>query len=202
MSADADHDCHRKEQPAGQSETNADQKKPEKGSRDASQHQPDGAKEPPMLLNAGVVQMPPASHVTTHNGSSIRRCSHRLRTTWRVLRQRRAHRDGCRRTSYLNTMLTVQEAADIVRLTQWAIYRAIARGDLVAYKPGGRLRIDEADLQSWLDATRVAPAKRAPPRPAQPTVPPPALVGAASRRSADGTLRARVRANRRKQSAV
>src|SRR3954452_4323921 len=27
-------------------------------------------------------------------------------------------------------MLTVQEAADRVRLTQWAIYRAIRRGDL------------------------------------------------------------------------
>ena len=38
-------------------------------------------------------------------------------------------------------MLTVKEAAAGVRLTQWAIYRAIQRGDLTAYKPGGRLRI-------------------------------------------------------------
>ena len=45
-------------------------------------------------------------------------------------------------------VLTVQEAAGVVKLTQWAIYRAIKRGDLVAYKPGGRLRIDEVDLQA------------------------------------------------------
>ncbi len=57
-------------------------------------------------------------------------------------------------------MLTVQEAADSVRLTQWAIYRAIQRGDLAAYKPGGRLRIREDDLDAWLESTRVQ-AKRA-----------------------------------------
>jgi hypothetical protein len=33
-----------------------------------------------------------------------------------------------------------------VKLTQWAIYRATRRGDLVAYKPGGRLGTDELDL--------------------------------------------------------
>jgi excisionase family DNA binding protein len=74
-------------------------------------------------------------------------------------------------------MLTVQEAATQVRLTQWAIYRAIRRGDLVAYKPGGRLRIAEEHLQAWLDATLVSPVAPAPRRPAQPVAPPPALVG-------------------------
>jgi excisionase family DNA binding protein len=52
-------------------------------------------------------------------------------------------------------MLTVKEAAAGVRLTQWAIYRAIQRGDLTAYKPGGRLRIYESDLEAWLQSTRV-----------------------------------------------
>ena len=52
-------------------------------------------------------------------------------------------------------MLTVKEAAAGVRLTQWAIYRAIQRGDLTAYKPGGRLRIYESDLAAWLQSTRV-----------------------------------------------
>jgi excisionase family DNA binding protein len=99
-------------------------------------------------------------------------------------------------------MLTVQEAASQVRLTQWAIYRAIRRGDLVAYKPGGRLRIAEEHLQAWLDATRVSPVAPATRRPAQPVVPPPALVGSPRRGSADDTLRARVRATRRKQSAT
>jgi excisionase family DNA binding protein len=44
-------------------------------------------------------------------------------------------------------MLTAQEAAARVRLTQWAIYRAIQRGELTAYKPGGRLRIRSEDLR-------------------------------------------------------
>lgn len=99
-------------------------------------------------------------------------------------------------------MLTVQEAAEVVKLTQWAIYRAIARGDLVAYKPGGRLRINEHDLQAWLDATRVSPSQPTPARAPQPVVAPPALARSSSPRHDGDTLRARVRANRRKQSAA
>jgi excisionase family DNA binding protein len=64
-------------------------------------------------------------------------------------------------------MLTVQEAAEEVRLTQWAIYRAIQRGDLAAFKPGGRLRIHDADLQAWLESTRVQATRRSPPRSAR-----------------------------------
>ena len=97
-------------------------------------------------------------------------------------------------------VLTVQEAASVVKLTQWAIYRAIQRGDLVAYKPGGRLRINEKDLDAWLEATRVTPAASSP-QPAR-MVPPPDLVAPSRRETADGTLRARVRAQRRKRSAA
>jgi excisionase family DNA binding protein len=97
-------------------------------------------------------------------------------------------------------VLTVQEAASVVKLTQWAIYRAIQRGDLVAYKPGGRLRINEKDLDAWLEATRVTPAPSSP-QPAR-MVPPPDLVAPSRRQPDDGTLRARVRAQRRKQSAA
>jgi excisionase family DNA binding protein len=71
-------------------------------------------------------------------------------------------------------VLTVQEAASVVKLTQWAIYRAIQRDDLVAYKPAGRLRINEKDLDAWLEATRVTPAA-SPQQPAR-MVPPPDLV--------------------------
>jgi excisionase family DNA binding protein len=98
-------------------------------------------------------------------------------------------------------MLTVQEAATQVKLTQWAIYRAIRRGDLVAYKPGGRLRIDELDLRAWLDSTRVSPAP-APDRLARQVPPSLALTGSKRSRVADDTLRARVRARRRNQSAA
>jgi excisionase family DNA binding protein len=99
-------------------------------------------------------------------------------------------------------MLTVQEAADLVRLTQWAIYRAIARGDLVAYKPGGRLRISEDDLEAWLEATRVSPSQPTATRGPPPVVPPPALARSSGGPHSDGSLRARVRANRRRQSAA
>ena len=104
-------------------------------------------------------------------------------------------------------MLTVQEAATIVKLTQWAIYRAqeelveVAREDLVAYKPGGRLRINEDDLQAWLEATRVSPPSTPPPLPAR-IVPPPDMIAPSRRNPAEDTLRARVRAKRRKQSAA
>jgi excisionase family DNA binding protein len=97
-------------------------------------------------------------------------------------------------------VLTVQEAASVVKLTQRAIYGAIQRGDLVAYKPGGRLRINEKDLDAWLEATRVTPAASSPP-PAR-MIPPPDLVTPSRRETSDGTLRARVRAQRRKRSAA
>jgi excisionase family DNA binding protein len=99
-------------------------------------------------------------------------------------------------------VLTVQEAATQVKLTQWAIYRAIQRGDLVAYKPGGRLRINEIDLQSWLESTRVSPSASALARPAPRPVPVPPLTGSTQRGHADDTLRAGVRARRRKRSAA
>jgi excisionase family DNA binding protein len=59
-------------------------------------------------------------------------------------------------------MLTVREAAEHVRLTQWAIYRAIQRGDLAAFKPGGRLRIQEADLDARVDTRSSQVARRGP----------------------------------------
>jgi excisionase family DNA binding protein len=96
-------------------------------------------------------------------------------------------------------MLTVQEAADRVRLTQWAIYRAIQRGDLVAFKPGGRLRIEEADLVAWLESTRVAPAQRPRARSAR-IATATALDGALRPRASADSLRARVRARRGKAS--
>jgi excisionase family DNA binding protein len=96
-------------------------------------------------------------------------------------------------------MLTVREAADRVRLTQWAIYRAIHRGDLAAFKPGGRLRIDEADLTAWLESTRVESKQRPSSRP--PRLAPANAMDAAlrPRRPAD-SLRARVRARRDREA--
>ena len=98
-------------------------------------------------------------------------------------------------------MLTIQEAADRVRLTQWAIYRAIQRGELTAYKPGGRLRIHEADLEAWLESTRVQAKARSTPRRAPSTAP--GVIGAAARpRASADSLRARVRTSRGKRRAA
>ena len=94
-------------------------------------------------------------------------------------------------------MLTVQEAASAVKLTQWAIYRAIKRGDLTAYKPGGRLRIHEVDLQAWLESTKVEP--RAAPR-LERAFPLVALEASARQGGAPDSLRDRVRAQRRQQA--
>ena len=98
-------------------------------------------------------------------------------------------------------MLTVKEAAAVVRLTQWAIYRAIQRGELTAYKPGGRLRIREADLDAWLESTRVHMET-------PPAVRPDRLIPAGTLRrtappgAATDSLRARVRASRGKRTAA
>ena len=92
-------------------------------------------------------------------------------------------------------MLTVKEAAAAVRLTQWAIYRAIQRGELTAYKPCGRLRIHKDDLDAWLESTRVPVEARAAAAPLA-VLPPIAAARRVPRRSADGSLRARVRARR------
>jgi excisionase family DNA binding protein len=98
-------------------------------------------------------------------------------------------------------MLTVREAAEHVRLTQWAIYRAIQRGDLAAFKPGGRLRIQEPDLDAWLESTRVEVKPRAAVQ--SPRIAPGAAMDAAVRaRGASDSLRARVRATRRNQTAA
>jgi excisionase family DNA binding protein len=96
--------------------------------------------------------------------------------------------------------LTIQEAAERVRLTQWALYRAVQRGELTAYKPGGRLRIREADLEAWLQSTRV----RTKARPATRSAPaaPPGVLGAARPRGTADSVRARVRASRGKRRAA
>jgi excisionase family DNA binding protein len=98
-------------------------------------------------------------------------------------------------------MLTVREAAGHVRLTQWAIYRAIQRGDLAAFKPGGRLRIQEADLDAWLESTRVDPKPRSARRSGR-IAPAAAMDGAVRPRAATDSLRARVRATRRNRTAA
>ena len=54
-------------------------------------------------------------------------------------------------------LLTLQEASQRVRLSPWALRRAISRGELDASKPAGRIRISEQAIEDWLKLTRVGP---------------------------------------------
>jgi hypothetical protein len=47
-----------------------------------------------------------------------------------------------------------------LRLSPWALSRAIKRGELEASKPAGRIRISEAAIDDWLKLTRVEPEVR------------------------------------------
>jgi excisionase family DNA binding protein len=63
-------------------------------------------------------------------------------------------------------LLTPAQIADSVSLSVKAVYRAIERGDLIASKLCGRLRVREDDVEAWIEACRVEPINvaRTPPR--------------------------------------
>lgn len=50
--------------------------------------------------------------------------------------------------------LSVQEVAKRLNITPRTVNRMIERGELPAYKVSGLYRIDEKDLQAYLDANR------------------------------------------------
>lgn len=54
-------------------------------------------------------------------------------------------------------LLTVQEVADMMKVSEKTVRRLIKRGDLAAYKVGerGQLRIKECDLEQYVEAKRV-----------------------------------------------
>ena len=55
-------------------------------------------------------------------------------------------------------LLTLEQACEIVQLSPWPLRRAIARGELHAFKPGNRIRISEGALAAWLESTASGPA--------------------------------------------
>jgi len=55
----------------------------------------------------------------------------------------------------VSDLLTLDEAAQRVRLSPWAVRRAIRRGELDASKPAGRIRISEQAVEDWLKLTRI-----------------------------------------------
>ena len=60
-------------------------------------------------------------------------------------------------------LLTVADVADLTGLSESAIYRAVANGELSASRLRGRLRILFSDLETWIETNRVHPVD--PPRP-------------------------------------
>lgn len=56
-------------------------------------------------------------------------------------------------------MLTVQDVADITRLSAYTIRACIRAGELRATKLRGRLRVAPGDLQEWIDGNRLPPPR-------------------------------------------
>lgn len=54
-------------------------------------------------------------------------------------------------------LLTVQEVADTLKVSEKTVRRLIKRGDITAYKVGdrGQLRVKEAELERYVDSQRV-----------------------------------------------
>jgi excisionase family DNA binding protein len=52
-------------------------------------------------------------------------------------------------------MLSSREVADELGVSIDAVRRAIKSGALTAYKPCGRIRVREEDLQTYLDGRRI-----------------------------------------------
>ena len=59
-------------------------------------------------------------------------------------------------------LLTVQDVADAMKVSEKTVRRLIKRGDLAAYKVGerGQLRVKECDLEGYLEAQRVEVGSR------------------------------------------
>ena len=56
------------------------------------------------------------------------------------------------------TFLTVDEVAAQARLSSKTVLRAVGRGELVAYKVGGRWRVKEGDFAAWVERGRFIPS--------------------------------------------
>jgi excisionase family DNA binding protein len=65
----------------------------------------------------------------------------------------------------MTTLISPEAVAEICGLSRRAVYRAIERGDLRAFRLCSRLRIRPEDVEAWVRANEiVAPARDAVPR--------------------------------------
>jgi excisionase family DNA binding protein len=66
-------------------------------------------------------------------------------------------------------MLTPRQVAELAQMSYHAVLRAINDGELAASRLRGRLRVQPADFNAWVDGSRVTLAKAPRPRIAQAT---------------------------------
>ena len=54
-------------------------------------------------------------------------------------------------------LLTIQEVADTMKVSEKTVRRLVKRGDIAAYKVGdrGQLRVKEQDLESYVESQRI-----------------------------------------------
>ncbi len=68
------------------------------------------------------------------------------------------------------TMLTIEEVADQLKVSVMTVRRMVGRGEIPAYAIGGQWRFKEAEVQAYIDSQRVTPNRpKNATRPARPT---------------------------------
>ncbi len=60
-----------------------------------------------------------------------------------------------RRRAAIPELLTVTEVAGLLRISRSKVYELVASQELVAFKPGGRIRILAADVRAFLGRSQV-----------------------------------------------
>ena len=60
-----------------------------------------------------------------------------------------------RRWQSIPELMTVNEVAAALRLSRSRVYELIATGDLLAYRPGGRIRIPAEAVRTFLRDSRL-----------------------------------------------
>jgi len=70
------------------------------------------------------------------------------------LPERRTVKRGARWQGELESVLTITEVAQILRVHPATVYRVVRRGELPGFKIGNSWRINKASLDLWLSAER------------------------------------------------
>ena len=63
-------------------------------------------------------------------------------------------------TMAIPKLYSIREAAEALRISKSQLYNLVLRGRILAYKPGGAIRIPEYELENYLKSTRPKRAAR------------------------------------------